>query len=128
MVCSTGGQARIITATGVEKTVRSIAEVQEDAQGIGIKVIGTEQDVTEKQKLIEQLKHSEDLYKQAQALAHIGNWTWTIESGEVEWSDELYRIYELPIGEKMTYESIMTYVHPDEQADVAAALQYAIAT
>lgn len=119
---------RIITASGQEKTLRSIAEVQEDAQGQAIKVIGTEQDVTDKQRLIERLKQSEALYKQAQALAHIGNWTWHIDTGEVEWSDELYRIYEIPIGEKLTYETIAAFIHPDEHDEVTALLQHCIDT
>lgn len=117
---------RIIAATGLIKTVRSIAELQFDTSGKPVKVIGTEQDVTEKQRLIEQLKHSESLYKQAQALTHIGNWSWTVDTGEVEWSDELYRIYELPIGEKLMYERIALFVHPDERDAVQAALQESI--
>jgi PAS domain S-box-containing protein len=119
---------RILTAAGEEKTLRSVAEVQEDENGRPVKVIGSEQDVTEKQNLINRLKQSDQLYKQAQALAHVGNWSWTIDTGAVEWSDELYRIYELPLGEPLTYDKIATFIHPAERAEIAALLQHCIET
>lgn len=117
---------RIIAAGGEEKSVRSIAQLQEDKDGKPVKVIGTEQDVTEKQNLIAQLKHSEGLYKQAQALARVGNWIWHIDSDKVEWSDELYRIYELPVGEQMTYDLVAGFIHPQEREEVAFLLQKCI--
>jgi PAS domain-containing protein len=56
---------------------------------------GTIMDVTERYNLVDQLKKNENLYKQAQAITHIGNYTWNLLTGEMEWSDELYRIYGL---------------------------------
>jgi PAS domain S-box-containing protein len=118
----TSNSFRIITAKGKEKTIRSITELQLDKQGRPVKVIGAEQDITEKQSLIEQLKHSEGLYKQAQALTHVGNWSWNIDTGEVEWSDELYHIYELPVGQKQTYDTILSYAHPEDRDAIVALL------
>ena len=31
--------------------------------------------------------------KEAQRVAHVGNWSWEVKTGEVTWSEELYRIY-----------------------------------
>jgi PAS domain S-box-containing protein len=118
----TSNSFRIITAKGKEKTIRSITELQLDKQDRPVKVIGAEQDITEKQSLIEQLKHSESLYKQAQALTHVGNWSWNIDTGEVEWSDELYHIYELPVGQKQTYDTILSYAHPEDRDAIVALL------
>ncbi len=36
---------------------------------------------------------------EAQRLAHLGSWTWDVVSGEVTWSDELYRIFGVNIQE-----------------------------
>lgn len=33
------------------------------------------------------------MLEEAQQLAHIGSWTYDIESGKLEWSDEVYRIF-----------------------------------
>ena len=119
---------RICTVAGEVKTVRSIAELQVDEKGAPVRIIGAEQDITDKQKLINQLKESDQLYKQAQALAHVGNWSWEIETGAVEWSDELYHIYEMSPGEKLDYDIITSFIHPDDRETVATLLQKSIDT
>lgn len=62
------------------------------------------------------LQESEALYRQAQALTHIGNWSWTIPTGKVKWSEELYRIYGLdPHGPEMTFEQFESMIHPEDR-------------
>ncbi len=41
------------------------------------------------------LRVSERRLREAQQLAHLGNWFWDVNSGAVEWSDEVYRIFQL---------------------------------
>jgi signal transduction histidine kinase len=38
------------------------------------------------------LPEREELMREAERVAHLGTWTWDMESGRVTWSDELYRI------------------------------------
>ena len=117
---------RIVTREGKIKTLRSIAQVHRDKNGKAISVVGTERDTTEKQNLIDQLKKSEELYKQAQSLAHVGNWTWNIDADLVMWSDELYRIYGLePQSETITYQRYISFIHPEDQDKVDRQLQLA---
>src|SRR5215213_6814872 len=66
---------RIIADDGAEKTLRSIAQIQKNEQGQLISIIGTEQDITERQSFFLKLQESEKLYKQAQSLAKVGNWS-----------------------------------------------------
>jgi PAS domain S-box-containing protein len=117
---------RIITANGETKSLRSIAEVQYNDKGQAIAVVGTERDVTEKQELIGQLQQSERLFKQAQALAHLGNWSFEIDTKQYEWSDEMYKIYELERGNEVTYEEWQTFIHPDDKEDVLTYLDECI--
>ena len=117
---------RIVTRDGKTKTLRSIAQVQKDKNGKPVSVVGTERDTTEKQNLIDRLKNSEQLYKQAQSLAHVGNWTWNIDSDIVMWSDELYRIYGLePQSEPISYERYISFIHPDDREKVLSQIQIA---
>ncbi|OQW30283.1 MAG: hypothetical protein A4E19_10225 [Nitrospira sp. SG-bin1] len=64
----------------------------------------------------------------AQALAHLGSWDWDIPSGEVEWSDELYRIFGYePRSRTMTFDSFVSAVLPDDHDRVLASIDDALA-
>ncbi|MFL5771943.1 MAG: PAS domain-containing protein [Flavisolibacter sp.] len=120
---------RIITPAGKTKILRSVAQVQFNEHGHPVRVIGTERDITEKQNLIDRLQRSELLYKQAQALAHVGNWSWDIQTNKLEWSDELYNIYGLDLQYKeLTYDYYLLHVHPDDRPRVMAQVQHAVET
>ncbi len=57
--------------------------------------------------------------KEAQEIAHIGNWDWNMRTGEMEWSDELYRIFGFSPNEfKATYELFFSNVHQDDRVFV----------
>ena len=46
-------------------------------------------------KLGDALRESEQKLQEAQAMAHLGYWCWNVKTDEVEWSDEVYRIFRL---------------------------------
>jgi PAS domain S-box-containing protein len=52
-------------------------------------------DITERRETEQALQDSERKLREAQQLAHLGHWTWDVESGDVEWSEEVYRIFGL---------------------------------
>jgi PAS domain S-box-containing protein len=55
---------------------------------------------------------------EAQAVAHIGSWEWDVATDAIWWSDEMYRVYGLPIGEPISFERYISMVHPDDRAAV----------
>ncbi len=74
--------------------------------------------------LHEQTRH----FEVAQALAHLGSWNWNIASGEVEWSDELYRIFGYqPRARAITFDSFVSAVLPDDHDRVLASIDDALA-
>jgi len=52
-------------------------------------------DTTERKLAEEKIRESERKLREAQDLAHLGYWKWNVKTGEVEWSDEVYRIFRL---------------------------------
>ena len=64
----------------------------------------------------EALFKTEQSRKESQELAHVGNWDWNVKTGEVIWSEEVYRIFGL---DKDTFkpgiESVMDRFHPDDK-------------
>lgn len=75
------------------------------------------------------LMQNEHLYKQAQELSHIGNWTWLVKEGKILWTDELYRIYGLdPQSQEITFELYASFVHPDDKEELFNTIQNALSS
>jgi len=90
---------------------------------------GTVMDITQRHEMVKRLERSEKLHKQAQALTHIGNWSWSLPDDLVEWSDEMYRIFGLePQSETMTLGRALNLIHPEDRPGRYEALHHAIAT
>jgi PAS domain S-box-containing protein len=117
---------RIYAKDGTLKILHARGNIKLDEAGNPYCVIGTTQDVTVHQQLVEKLQKSEQLYKQAQALASIGNWTWEIETGKIQWSDEVYRIYEVPYDEEINFTKLVSFIHPHDKEAALAAMQECI--
>jgi two-component system sensor histidine kinase UhpB len=72
------------------------------------------------QRVVEQLK-------QAEHVAKLGSWEWDIRTGELTWSDELYRIFGLHPGAWLPSASgFFTRIHPDDVATVGNAVSQAL--
>ncbi len=80
-------------------------------------------DVFEKEKekklALEKLDHSESKLKEAQSIAHVGNWEYNFNTGTALCSDEACRIYGLPEKSKiLTYKSWFRFIHPEDRDHV----------
>lgn len=92
-------------------------------------LIGTVMDVTSRHEMIRQLVEKEELYKEAQARTHIGNWTWDIKADKVTWSDEMYRVYGLePQSEAVNYETYLAHIHPEDREERQRQVQHVFET
>ncbi|MFA5267448.1 MAG: PAS domain S-box protein [Methanoregula sp.] len=56
---------------------------------------GTIIDVTSQKEAEEALRENERRLRESQAMAHLGFWYWDVKTGNVEWSDEVFRIFGL---------------------------------
>lgn len=72
-------------------------------------------DVTNRHYTISKLERNERLYKQAQQLAHIGNWTYEVMSETFTCSDELYRILGLVPQSEITIEKFFSIVQAEDR-------------
>ena len=81
-------------------------------------------DVTELQRTKEALQASEARLRHAQKIAHIGLFERDMESGQLKWSNELFRILGLdPASDIASVDTLMVRVHPDDRERVRAVIQ-----
>lgn len=113
---------RILLPDGVLRYLHVVAHAGEDRSG-NREYIGIVSDITER-KLAEQerqalsrdLKESNARLEEAQRVANVGYWEWDLETGEVIWSDETYRIFGLkPQEHPMNLAMVREMVHPDDR-------------
>jgi PAS domain S-box-containing protein len=65
----------------------------------------------------------------AEEMSGVGHWRFDVLSGEVTWSDEVYRIHGFEPGEIVPdYEVVLAGYHPDDAEVLASAVSQAIAT
>ena len=71
-------------------------------------------DLSEQKRAETALRRSEAFLAEGQRLGQIGSYSWRVATGEITWSEQLYRIYDLEIGVPITLEVIRSRVHPDD--------------
>src|SRR5262249_21198626 len=79
-------------------------------------------EIADRKRSEEQLRRSEAYLAQAQRLSLTGSFGWNPSSGEIHWSDESFRIFELDRSIKPTVELVLQRVHPEDRALVRQAI------
>lgn len=68
----------------------------------------------------EELRESQEDLNRAQVVAQLGSWRLNILTNDLRWSGENYRIFGIPKGTPLTYETFLSAVHPDDRKYVDA--------
>src|SRR5208282_3618005 len=107
---------RIVRPDGEIRHVRCVG-VPVTQGGIFQGFLGTGKDVTDQERLTEELRRSESHLAEAQKLTHTGSWAWRLADRKmVHISEEWYRIYGFDLAEGApTLEEYLERVHPEDR-------------
>src|SRR5437016_7297841 len=83
---------------------------------------GTGTDVTEQERLTQELKRREAYLAEAQRLSHTGSFGWNVSSDEHFWSDETFRIFEFDPSAAVSLPTILERIHPQDMPSVDMAI------
>ena len=87
-----------------------------DASGAVSHVALVATDITERKLAELALMECETSWTQAQEVAHLGGWTWDLQTKTVRWPEQLYRLMGLPPEEQpLSYELCRSRVHPEDR-------------
>ena len=70
--------------------------------------------ISDRMQAEEQLRRSRAFLAEGQHLARIGNFSWLVATGEIRWSEEMYKIFEFELETLVTLERIAARVHPED--------------
>ena len=108
-------------ADGSLRSITSYGEAERDSRGRAVLVRGTVHDVTDYKQAEEALRESEASLNRAQEIAHIGSWRLDVSHNQLTWSNEVFRIFGVPKGTPLTYESFLGSIHPEDREAVDKA-------
>ncbi|MBD3305074.1 PAS domain S-box protein [candidate division KSB3 bacterium] len=72
------------------------------------------------------LRKRQSLLDDTQRIAKIGGWEVDLETRALFWTDEVYRIHELPLGTPPSLEEAVTFYAPESQPVIAQAVENAL--
>jgi PAS domain S-box-containing protein len=85
-------------------------------------------DITDRKRAEARIRESEAHLVEAQRIAGIGSWALDVPTGRLQWSDQVYRIFEVSrAGFVVAHKTFMALVHADDRERLEGALQAALA-
>ncbi|WP_414516977.1 PAS domain S-box protein [Nostoc sp. PCC 9305] len=127
---------RLRTKSGECKWIANYGKVvMRDADGNPLRMTGTHRDISEQQAALREHKQAEAaLAKSEEQLRltlefnHIGLWDWNVQTGEVIWNDNHYRLLGLePEISAASYQLWRDRVHPEDVDRIEQAVSNALA-
>jgi PAS domain S-box-containing protein len=115
-------EATHITADGRRIDAAVMMAPEFGPNGEVTSILSISRDITERKRLENALQRKREILTQAQRIGQMGSWELDLTSGELTWSDEVYRIFEIdPAAFGATYAAFLDAIHPDDREAVNKA-------
>jgi PAS domain S-box-containing protein len=96
-----------------------------DESGKIVKWYGTNIDIDDRKQAEDRLRRNEEVLAKGQRLSVIGSFSWRVDTNEIVFSDEAYRIFGLQRDAPVTMEQIADRVYPEDLWLLAAKTEQA---
>ncbi|MDB9300444.1 PAS domain-containing protein [Halorubrum ezzemoulense] len=113
---------RMRTAAGDWKWIRDVGKVVErDDDGKPVRAVGVHLDIDDQKRREAELERTRSVIERTQESASIGWWEADLVEDSLRWSDEVYRIHEVPPDDTIRLEDGLSFYHPDDRDAIEAA-------
>jgi PAS domain S-box-containing protein len=111
-----------VDKNGLHKCLRLFEQPCFNDDGSVKAVHGVAEDITKQKQQEKAFLRNEGVFKRAQQMAKIGSWYLDIKKNRLQWSDEIYRIFERdPKRFEASYDAFLDAIHPDDVESVNRA-------
>ncbi len=112
---------RAVLPTG-DLVLDEFKEPIRNAGGAVTGIVGYVRDVTEREAALDALRTTAARLVEAQTLARIGSWEMNFTTNQLDWTPEMYRIFEIDPGAgSPSFGAVLERTHPDDLDAVTAA-------
>ena len=130
------GQAQSNVIMGVHRPDNSLVWISINTQpllhpgeSLPYAVVVSFVDITARQMAEDTLRQNEEFLRLSQRAGHVGSYSWEIASGNVRWSDELFRIYGVdPERFELNIESVLGLIHAKDRERIRRQLEEMVET
>lgn len=113
--------------SGWRRSLYTIKTALCDEQGNPTYLLGISIDITDRIHAERKSQISEERLKEAQRIAHLGNWSWDMRTGLVYWSEEIFQMFGVDQATYgPSYDNFYAAVHPDDIVLVKRSEQKAL--
>jgi len=99
-----------------------------DQEGNSIGSIALGRDVTERKQALEELAIQRNFLEKAQQIGQIGTWEYTITTDNTYWTEEMYKIFGIPVGTEISSKLFFDLIHPEDKDKVQKLYKEAFET
>lgn len=118
---------RFLHKDGKYRWMRDEIRLMMAQDGKPIELVGSWIDITDRKIMEDNLRQSQARLEEAQRIANLGSWEWDIVNNDSYCSAGIYRIFGFQSKTfNGTYESFLTYVHPEDRGFVEEGVQRAL--
>ena len=101
--------------------------VEWDLDGRPTRMLGAYFDVSERKASEQEFLVASQLLQETQAISNVGGWELNLETGDLYWTDETYRIHDTSPDEfNPTVDAGVSYFLPDSREKISLAIEQAI--
>ena len=118
--------SRIRHSDGSYRWMQIGAEPLRDQDGRILRWYGVNTDIEERKQAEQALERSEAFLSDAQRLSRTGSVATSLPTGDMWWSDEVYRIFEYPRDVTPGMDRVLERAHPDDLALVRQAYEWGL--
>ena len=125
--CCNGMETVILTKNGERKYISSNSKVYYDENNKQAGIESMVRDISDQKKLEQDLRIQGEFLNEVQKMANLGSWQWNILTGEMTFSDTLYKIYGIEEESKqLSFGTYLSYIHHEDRKNVKTTIARAI--